>query len=238
MLADPTYDLRAGGSDLARFSADVKSACLLEADGFVIDTVVWIAPSYGSNFRSTYESNWSLDTSSWSEAVRRAGKAPIDVLTDLASKAASQRNLDFNDTAFTLALVQGYYQADPDLERHRSSFENYRHVVRAAVLEAGGSGSVIFPDNVLQSATGTANALREHHRGKSVFLTKSGRFGLANSAAMEVRDVCCIFLGATVPFVLAPAGRGRYRLVGEAYLHGVMAGELVHQYKHGTVVLE
>jgi hypothetical protein len=88
--------------------------------------------------------------------------------------------------------------------------------MRAAIETPRDASSTKFSYNISQSTTSTANALREHHRGKSVFLTHPSRFSLASSAAMEVGDVCYIFLGATVPFVSAPAGRGRYRLVGEA----------------------
>lgn len=48
--------------------------------------------------------------------------------------------------------------------------------------------------------------------------------GLAPSGA-EVGDVVCVIRGAQAPFVLRPDGRGRYRVVGEAYVDGIMFGE-------------
>ena len=42
-----------------------------------------------------------------------------------------------------------------------------------------------------------------------------------------VGDVVCIFHGAEVPFVLRPEANDRYRLLGEAYVHGIMDGEFM-----------
>lgn len=49
---------------------------------------------------------------------------------------------------------------------------------------------------------------------------------------MTEGDICCILFGAPVPFVLRPAGNG-YRLVGEAYVHGIMKGEEMVDYMLG-----
>jgi len=32
---------------------------------------------------------------------------------------------------------------------------------------------------------------------------------------------------ADVPFILRPCGESQYKLIGEAYVHGIMRGELV-----------
>ena len=60
-------------------------------------------------------------------------------------------------------------------------------------------------------------------------LTEKGRLGLVPGLTTEVGDVCCIFLGASVPCILKPANNGRYQLVGDSYIHGVMGGELMEQ---------
>lgn len=53
--------------------------------------------------------------------------------------------------------------------------------------------------------------------------TQHGMFGLGPSVLRQ-GDLCCIIFGASVPFILRPVG-SRYRLIGEAYVHGVMYGE-------------
>lgn len=58
---------------------------------------------------------------------------------------------------------------------------------------------------------------------RKLFSTQHGMLGLGPSVLRE-GDLCCIIFGASVPFILRPVG-SRYRLVGEAYVHGVMYGE-------------
>jgi hypothetical protein len=58
------------------------------------------------------------------------------------------------------------------------------------------------------------------------FKSDKGHLGLAPESA-EIGDIVCIFHGAVVPFVLRPEADGRYRLLGEAYVHGIMDGEFM-----------
>ena len=62
--------------------------------------------------------------------------------------------------------------------------------------------------------------------GRSFFVTDGGLYGLGPWVARP-GDLCCVLRGARVPFVLRRTGReGFYRLVGEAYVHGFMRGEV------------
>ena len=54
-------------------------------------------------------------------------------------------------------------------------------------------------------------------------LSEKGRVGLVPSLARE-RDLICLFQDGKVPFVLRETD-GRYRWIGEAYIHGMMFGE-------------
>lgn len=56
--------------------------------------------------------------------------------------------------------------------------------------------------------------------------TKDGRVGIGPYLAQE-GDVVVILFGAPFCLVLRPEGVGQYRLVGDAYVHGVMHGELI-----------
>lgn len=59
------------------------------------------------------------------------------------------------------------------------------------------------------------------------FTSVGGYFGLGPSC-MRQGDICAILLGADVPFILRPtAVDGTFKLVGQAYMHGVMYGEVV-----------
>ena len=46
-------------------------------------------------------------------------------------------------------------------------------------------------------------------------------------AAMSPGDLIAIILGSDTPFVLRTTEQGRYQIVGEAYVHGIMDGELM-----------
>lgn len=47
-------------------------------------------------------------------------------------------------------------------------------------------------------------------------------------------DVTVFFLGGNMPFVIRPVGgQNAYRLVGPAYLHGYMDGEVVEELERG-----
>jgi hypothetical protein len=61
--------------------------------------------------------------------------------------------------------------------------------------------------------------------GRTLFSTQSRMIGLGPRILCK-GDVCCVLFGAPVPFVLRPVEEG-FRLVGEAYVHGVMKGEAV-----------
>ncbi|GKZ91882.1 hypothetical protein AnigIFM59636_004562 [Aspergillus niger] len=43
----------------------------------------------------------------------------------------------------------------------------------------------------------------------------------------SIKDKVCILFGCSVPVILRPLGKDTYELVGEAYVHGVMNGEVV-----------
>ena len=63
---------------------------------------------------------------------------------------------------------------------------------------------------------------------RRAWLSDTGFVGLGPPAMLE-GDVVVVFRGSPVANVLRRIGdRGRWVLVGEAYVHGVMDGELVH----------
>ncbi|KAM3072057.1 hypothetical protein ACMFMG_008518 [Clarireedia jacksonii] len=61
---------------------------------------------------------------------------------------------------------------------------------------------------------------------RSLFRTSIGCLGIGPQS-LQVHDEVWVLKGATVPFVLRPREDGTYQLIGEAYLHGLMHGELV-----------
>lgn len=58
------------------------------------------------------------------------------------------------------------------------------------------------------------------------FTTEKGYMGIGPSVA-QTRDIICVLFGGEVPFVLRPVGNGRYKMVGQCYMHGIMDGEVI-----------
>ncbi|KAI0491039.1 heterokaryon incompatibility protein-domain-containing protein [Xylaria cf. heliscus] len=61
---------------------------------------------------------------------------------------------------------------------------------------------------------------------KSVFRTSAGQVG-RGAIANRVDDEVWVLAGGNVPFILRNVGEGRYKLIGECYVHGIMHGEAV-----------
>jgi hypothetical protein len=63
--------------------------------------------------------------------------------------------------------------------------------------------------------------------GRELFGTQEGYIGIGDVTLQE-GDLVCVLFGGKVPFILRPAD-GRYRFVGECYLHGIMLGEALEK---------
>ncbi|KAK0643853.1 heterokaryon incompatibility protein-domain-containing protein [Cercophora newfieldiana] len=68
-------------------------------------------------------------------------------------------------------------------------------------------------------------------------VTGRGFMGLGPMAT-ESGDVVCVLFGGQVPFLLRPLQQGGFYLVGEAYIEGLMQGEILGMLDRGQVVRE
>ena len=64
--------------------------------------------------------------------------------------------------------------------------------------------------------------------------TEEGYIGTGPSRT-AAGDKVVILYGSILPFVLREHGEGRYLLVGEAYIHGLMHGEALKQHQNGKL---
>lgn len=60
--------------------------------------------------------------------------------------------------------------------------------------------------------------------GRRAFITSNGHLGIG-PAILEEGDVVVIICGTEVPMLLRRCGGGVYKLIGEAYIDGIMDGE-------------
>jgi hypothetical protein len=64
--------------------------------------------------------------------------------------------------------------------------------------------------------------------GRKPFITENGYVGVG-PGCLEKGDEAFIFLGAAVPYVLRIESTGRWVLLGDVYIHGVMDGEFIEK---------
>ncbi|KAK4185808.1 hypothetical protein QBC35DRAFT_555717, partial [Podospora australis] len=82
-------------------------------------------------------------------------------------------------------------------------------------------------------------AMRRALKNRRLGLTKEGRLGLLGlfPRYAKVGDNVGVLAGAYTPFVLRETIEGKWQLIGEAYVHGVMHGERAEGLDDGDIVL-
>jgi len=101
-----------------------------------------------------------------------------------------------------------------DLE-NRSKVDKYCDLVQQRVVELA---------NASPQRLAVRNKALVACLGKTLFITTQGQIGSAPDST-RIGDEVWILAGASIPSVLRPNGNGRYRLLGQAYAHGIMHGE-------------
>jgi hypothetical protein len=233
-IATPRHWYKSGGIDM-KFCFQVKTdhkARLLEAEGFVFDSLTWT--SQPINIK-----NLDTNPDHWEEFSRSSAEPFIDVLrkeVEGASGCATDQ-VDGQEDTFSLTMVQNYAlrESQDDISFHGDNYAAYLGAVRSAV--AGDSGYNESP--IAISGNGSKGNAHDYEgqlvmcHERRLAWTKRGRLCLVPLCA-RLDDVCCLFPGLSVPFILRPAGDGKHYLVGDCYIHGVMNGELMDGLKNGT----
>ncbi|KAH6870605.1 heterokaryon incompatibility protein-domain-containing protein [Alternaria rosae] len=216
-IANPGYWYRAGISERP-FIAKKSGREYLTVKGCIFDTVLWkshtirldqtgITPTYP--YSAIYDTDALFIDTIGEDVARNAVELGISVSQSDVLRTLSRGYPDWN-----------HADAVSD-ERQRRLVKEYRTSTRMTA-EPTDSESYDLGHYYSQLRF-TENA--------TIFLTRDGRIGLAPAGDLvEINDMCCIFFGATVPFLLTPAKEGRHKLVGECYIQGVMDGELMQQF--------
>jgi hypothetical protein len=67
--------------------------------------------------------------------------------------------------------------------------------------------------------------------------TRRGYFLATSHGKIQAGDIVCVLLGGSVPYILRPKD-DYYILIGEAYVHGIMDGEVLEAVNRGEYALE
>jgi hypothetical protein len=247
----PHFWYRAGGLE-RKFNAAIQPDKSLLLPAIIFDHLVWTSNNLDKD-------NLSLDPDRWDEDTRAAGKPFIDLLFtrvqqafnkhchDRYSAVVSTSTKSIED-AFSLTLVQQYpTEEEFNLVEHQRNFKAYLQAARQLVDKHSTSTKKRMRGTVRKwlassfrsgsSSAFTYESILGYADNRRFAITESGRFGLV-ARFTELNDVCCICPGMQVPLILRPREDGRYGLVGDGYIQGVMAGEVMEQLEKGEVKLE
>ena len=205
---------------------------LLTLQGFVFDHLTWTSEPLETE-------NFALNPDRWDARLRTSRQAYIEVLWNYVSLAFNkcQGSTELLEYAryyddFSFTLVTGYNNCILTRPReHRKRFKAYlQGLHRVRNPEEPTSASPLSDNEARNASRYEVNTRNCSNRRLAV--TKKGHFALVPQFA-QPGDVCCLFLGMVTPFVLRSGATQIddesicYNLVGEAYVHGVMSGELV-----------
>lgn len=114
--------------------------------------------------------------------------------------------------------------ADQSRQRYPSCRTRAPNHLRHAFVELCAHSASGMARMLTHEATAYYNIMQEVDFGRKPFVTEAGRVGLGPETT-RAGDVVFVILGVDVPMVLREVSVGRHRVVGEAYVHGVMDGE-------------
>ncbi|KAF2112083.1 heterokaryon incompatibility protein-domain-containing protein [Lophiotrema nucula] len=86
------------------------------------------------------------------------------------------------------------------------------------------------PDTLRSMAEALHSAVTARMLRRVLFTTRKEKVGSGPRSVQEGDEVW-VLAGAKVPYILRPVGNAQYELVGEAYMHDIMHGELVKEGK-------
>jgi hypothetical protein len=224
-IGQPGFWYRAGSKDRT-FAPEVQNSRYLTTSGFVFDCISWMSPT-------VCEMDLSFNSHNPRAGIDPASKLSVEILWNMLRQVAGLQFVDLGqlEDAFSLTLVQEYpNNKDVDsmsMEHHRQRFSAYIRCLKQGTHSDCASA-------IQERAT---DALRYMNRalychGHRLAYTQNARVALVPNAS-EIGDYCAIFLGLPVPFILRSAKGGRYKLVGDCYVQGVMKGELLGTFENG-----
>jgi len=210
-IANSTYWFQAGGTR-QRFTATQYGKNRLRVGACPFDTVIWRSSAIRP-YSSTSGLNGTL----------------IDLLWDDVVQRSSQLGITIRQPDFLRSLMIGYPASKgPSTTsdgRQQSVIDAYRRSI--SVARTSDSEAVVMSPRDRHDAAMFGTGLQDLCNA-SIFLTTGGRIGLApRGDLVKLGDVCCIVFGATVPFLLTPSRKGRYKLISDCYIHGVMNDEIM-----------
>lgn len=154
----------------------------------------------------------------------RPGLPDLDHITETIVKFHLQRGPGANylqsmKTALDLAMIEQLNHLEEDQMPEVSRFDTSRVIFNNTTFRKS--------DHDLQFETIQRQILRIYTDRllKNAFFRTANTLGVAQPSVRS-RDEIWFLHGASTPVILRPLATGEYRFMGEAYVHGVMFGEV------------
>lgn len=130
-----------------------------------------------------------------------------------------------------IVLIKDSYLESEKLVRYLSERDNGGTIPSwESIQETIRIGTEEFDENLPPQITADYEDFSESfgaaYVGRRLFRTQGGYLGIGPQSLRE-NDQVWVLAGAAVPIVLRPLGKQKWQLVGEAYVHGIMNGEVV-----------
>jgi hypothetical protein len=243
ILSEPTSPHFASGTKKARIKVDLQTK-VLEIAGIEIDTISVCSEQLkdktfhiGEDLKSTMATTERL----WNDVCGNPGPISLEdryVNGDSAAFAYMQ--------SLSNGCVAIWWQEQSKLPEHER--RQYHEVSTsewlvhsAAFLSRVGGGTGLVYQDLEAIATKTQSGPHSWSRAANgastnrAFARTGQGFYVLGPAVMEEGDIICVLFGAKMPFCLRP-WLGKYLLVGECYVHGLMTGRAIEMARSGEVM--
>ncbi|TPX18764.1 uncharacterized protein E0L32_002621 [Thyridium curvatum] len=211
-----TYDHRlkpyAAGGYGSAFAVHISSDYIISVTGSIVDVVAWTSLALKvENLRSNVhlwkprfrDSKLSAIETTWLSLLDQAEQSPESLVSDLS-----------------LTVVRGHQTSSDYVQ----NFLAYCELVRKL---AGSEGDSPFPSpSPGEFSPSDGEWALTRCRDRRIAYTANKRMALVPLVA-EDEDVCCVVKGMATPVILRPTSKDTYQLVGDAYVNGIMNGELL-----------
>ena len=226
ILSEPVSPHRAHGHTVPKLSIDAE-VLILRVQGVQIDTVsTCSAPLAEREFHIGASGHALAIESIWRDVCGQ---------TSFNLEQRYVHNTDSALLAYMQTLSNGGVATAARAKRSYHDISTQEWLVQAAAYLIRALG---FSDAVAENLTALAAQAAEGDYEKwsraangasknRVFARTEKGYFVLGPKVMEEGDVVCVLHGGKMPFALRPCGGGKYLLVGECYVHGIMDGEFM-----------
>jgi hypothetical protein len=202
-------------ADVALVIADTKDMDVLTLSGFKVAIITWLTPAMTQSIMSDYK-NVRLITKGILGASK---KSLISIPRPNSNKYSLTADL------LTAGSLTGRSDSFHEIEERTAAFKAFlKHVKTSNYLPRLPVHGFEDPKPVKASAGKFYQRFNQTVGNRCFFMTNTGHLGHGPKIVRE-GDVLVVFKGATCPSILR-AVKDEYRLIGGAYVPGLMRGEV------------